>query len=82
MHLPSKGECSVAFHDITLTYAAQPVEKLSRERPLGYIFNVYVMSSILLQFSLHIAALVYITTLTYTYETSARTHIIPDFLIF
>ncbi|KZT06595.1 endoplasmic reticulum Ca-transporting P-type ATPase [Laetiporus sulphureus 93-53] len=47
---------------------AKPVEKLSRERPLGNIFNLYVLLSVLLQFALHIAALVYITQLCRQYE--------------
>ena len=46
----------------------QPVEKLSRERPLGNIFNFYVLLSVLLQFALHIVSLLYITQLTYQYE--------------
>ncbi|KIK63938.1 hypothetical protein GYMLUDRAFT_40148 [Collybiopsis luxurians FD-317 M1] len=47
---------------------AKPVEKLSRERPLGNIFNLYVLLSVLLQFALHIATLVYITALSHRYE--------------
>lgn len=43
----------------------QPVEKLSRERPLGNIFNLYVLLSVLLQFALHIVTLVYITDLAH-----------------
>jgi manganese-transporting P-type ATPase len=46
----------------------QPVEKLSRERPLGNIFNLYVLLSVLLQFALHIVSLMYITNLTHNYE--------------
>ncbi|KAJ4474435.1 cation-transporting ATPase [Lentinula aciculospora] len=49
---------------------AKPVEKLSRERPLGNIFNLYVLLSVLLQFALHIATLVYITALAHYYEPS------------
>lgn len=49
-------------------YLSQPVEKLSRERPLGNIFNLYVLLSILLQFALHIVSLVYITHLSHVYE--------------
>ncbi|KII85628.1 hypothetical protein PLICRDRAFT_166290 [Plicaturopsis crispa FD-325 SS-3] len=47
---------------------AKPVEKLSRERPLGNIFNFYVLLSVLIQFALHIASLVYITELSRKYE--------------
>ncbi|KAF7368991.1 Cation-transporting ATPase [Mycena venus] len=47
---------------------AKPVEKLSRERPLGNIFNLYVFLSIVLQFALHIVTLVYMTNLAHLYE--------------
>ncbi|TBU53010.1 ATPase, partial [Dichomitus squalens] len=47
---------------------AKPVEKLSRERPLGNIFNFYVLLSVLLQFALHIVTLVYITNLSHMFE--------------
>ncbi|EIN05518.1 endoplasmic reticulum Ca-transporting P-type ATPase [Punctularia strigosozonata HHB-11173 SS5] len=47
---------------------AKPVEKLSRERPLGNIFNFYVLLSVLLQFALHIVTMVYITNLAHSNE--------------
>jgi len=47
---------------------AKPVEKLSRERPLGNIFNFYVLLSVLLQFALHIGSMVYITELAHGLE--------------
>jgi cation-transporting ATPase 13A1 len=46
----------------------QPVEKLSKERPLGNIFNFYVLLSVLLQFALHIVTMVYITDLSHSLE--------------
>jgi cation-transporting ATPase 13A1 len=49
-----------------LNISLQPVEKLSKERPLGNIFNLYVLLSVLLQFALHIVTMVYITTLSHT----------------
>ncbi|KAG8882698.1 hypothetical protein FRB97_007838 [Tulasnella sp. 331] len=47
---------------------ARPIEKLSRERPLGNIFNFYVLLSVLIQFAVHIVALVYITGLSNQHE--------------
>ena len=46
----------------------QPVEQLSRERPLSNIFNFYVLLSVLFQFALHIATLIYITQLSNQFE--------------
>ena len=42
----------------------QPAEKLSRERPLSNIFNLYVLLSVLLQFAIHNASMVYNTNLS------------------
>lgn len=41
----------------------QPIQKLSKQRPLGNIFNFYVLLSVLLQFTIHIASFFYITQL-------------------
>ncbi len=61
---PSEHPCLAPSSPLVL----QPVEKLSRERPLGNIFNFYVLLSVLLQFALHIVTLVYITNLTHIFE--------------
>jgi cation-transporting ATPase 13A1 len=47
---------------------AQPKEKLSKERPLANIFNVYLVLSLLLQFALHIGSMRYITSIVPHYE--------------
>ncbi|KAH7098014.1 hypothetical protein BKA62DRAFT_714380 [Auriculariales sp. MPI-PUGE-AT-0066] len=43
---------------------AKPIEQLSRERPLANLLNAYVALSVLIQFAIHIAALLYITDLS------------------
>ncbi|KAG5645949.1 hypothetical protein DXG03_004741 [Asterophora parasitica] len=61
----------IKFGDYQVTVTGMlmsAVEKLSRERPLGNIFNLYVLLSVLLQFALHIVSLVYITNLSHSYE--------------
>jgi cation-transporting ATPase 13A1 len=39
----------------------QPVEQLSKERPQNNIFNPYIILSVLSQFAIHIATLIYIS---------------------
>jgi len=39
----------------------QPVEKLSKERPQHNIFNMYIIGSVMSQFAIHIATLIYVT---------------------
>lgn len=56
----------------------QPIEKLSKERPLGNIFNFYVLLSVLAQFAIHIASLIYISNLSEQHEPYARLSV--DFL--
>ncbi|GAB7359018.1 hypothetical protein MBLNU230_g5091t1 [Neophaeotheca triangularis] len=49
---------SVCFLSIS---RAKPVEALSKERPQPNIFNYYIMGSVLGQFAIHIATLIYIS---------------------
>jgi len=49
---------SVCFLSIS---RAKPVESLSKERPQNNIFNPYIIGSILGQFSIHIATLIYLS---------------------
>ncbi|OBA22885.1 P-type ATPase [Metschnikowia bicuspidata var. bicuspidata NRRL YB-4993] len=56
---------SVCFFSIS---RGKPLNKLSKERPLSGIFNVYIMGSILGQFAVHITTLIYITREIYILE--------------
>ncbi|BGP13232.1 hypothetical protein JCM10213_004997 [Rhodosporidiobolus nylandii] len=57
---------------------ARPVDKLSKERPLSTIFNVYVVFSILLQFAIHVVSFIYLTNLCEEYEPQAGKEIDLD----
>lgn len=56
---------SVCFMSISRSRA---IEKLSKQRPQPGIFNIYIMGSILGQFAVHIATLVFITNCVYELE--------------
>ncbi|KAK9466101.1 hypothetical protein V1512DRAFT_227191 [Lipomyces arxii] len=56
---------SVCFFSIS---RAKAVDKLSKERPQPGIFNFYIMGSIIGQFAIHIATLIYITKHAYILE--------------
>ncbi|BFZ56422.1 putative cation-transporting ATPase 1 [Savitreella phatthalungensis] len=49
---------SVCFYCVS---RGRPLDRLSRERPHRGIFNVYIIGSILAQFAVHIATLVYLS---------------------
>jgi cation-transporting ATPase 13A1 len=48
---------------LTFPYRVQPVQQLSKERPLPSILNLYVLFSILLQFAIHMVSMIYMTNL-------------------
>ncbi|KAF1345053.1 cation transporting ATPase [Delphinella strobiligena] len=56
---------SVCFLSIS---RAKPVEELSKERPQPKIFNPYIIGSILGQFAVHIATLIYISQYVQRHE--------------
>ncbi|PWN52150.1 endoplasmic reticulum Ca-transporting P-type ATPase [Violaceomyces palustris] len=47
---------------------AQPIDKLSKERPVTNIINIYVFGSIITQTALHVATMYYIQMLSKEYE--------------
>lgn len=47
---------------------AQPVKEMSPSRPQSNIFNVYLITSVLLQFFLHVAVLIYVTQAASRFE--------------
>lgn len=59
-------------------YFSKPIEQLSRERPLSNIFNFYVLLSVLLQFALHIATLIYMTQLSNQFEQCVLQELYPQ----
>ncbi|KAF4216374.1 hypothetical protein CNMCM8980_005283 [Aspergillus fumigatiaffinis] len=56
---------SVCFLSIS---RAKSVEGLSKERPQPNIFNVYIIGSVLGQFAIHIATLIYVSNYVYSIE--------------
>ncbi|OAX83571.1 hypothetical protein ACJ72_02063 [Emergomyces africanus] len=56
---------SVCFLSIS---RAKSVEGLSKERPQPNIFNMYIMGSVLGQFVIHVATLIYLSNYVYTIE--------------
>ncbi|KAK4632280.1 Endoplasmic reticulum transmembrane helix translocase [Fulvia fulva] len=57
---------SVCFLSIS---RAKPVEALSKERPQNNIWNWYIIPSVLAQFAVHIATLIYISNFVRKFET-------------
>ncbi|KAF2772231.1 hypothetical protein EJ03DRAFT_288612 [Teratosphaeria nubilosa] len=56
---------SVCFLSIS---RAKPVEQLSKERPQNNIWNWYIIPSVLGQFAVHIATLIFISTTVHRFE--------------
>lgn len=54
---------SVCFLSIS---RAKPVEALSKERPQSNILNAYILGSVLVQFAVHCATLIYLSNVVYS----------------
>lgn len=74
LHFSCKGQL-VAFQSIPFLFAnnflSQSVEGISKERPQPNIFNFYIIGSILGQFAIHIATLVYVSNYVYSVTPEA-----------
>lgn len=82
--LPASKKCPSLTHR-----PQQPVDTLSKERPQNNIFNLYIIPSVLLQFAIHIATLIYISRLVssispkpvdFTFDPDAETEFEPSLL--
>ncbi|OLY78957.1 Manganese-transporting ATPase 1 [Smittium mucronatum] len=58
---------------------ASPIQKLSRERPHTNILNLYVLLTVLTQFIVHIAALIFLTLQVRIYEPSGEVNVDKEF---
>ncbi|KAJ2331683.1 putative cation-transporting ATPase 1, partial [Coemansia sp. RSA 2681] len=58
---------------------SSPLEKLSRERPQKNILTVYMLLTVLGQFAVHVAALVYLTLEVRKYEPSGEVDVEKKF---
>lgn len=56
---------TISIHSLT---HSQPVEALSKERPQNNIWNWYIIPSVLCQFAVHIATLIYISNVVHRFE--------------
>ncbi|KAG0182175.1 hypothetical protein DFQ28_003841 [Apophysomyces sp. BC1034] len=57
----------------------KPLQRLSKERPQPNIFNPYIILSVLGQFAVHIAALIYINALAKHYEPPTEVDLEGEF---